>query len=110
MAKLYGWLIGLVAILAVVGVIYGKGRLDAKHASEIATLKNDLRTAEIVIKNEREARQQDAELAAEDARRRAALTLKIDGLNEYVETLEDANRECLSRDDVERLRDLWSHR
>ena len=88
-------------------MIYGKGRLDAKHASEMAILQGNLRVAEMNLKNEQDARQQDAILATEAAKRQAAMSTKIDELNAYVDTLEDANRECLSGADVERLRNLW---
>lgn len=107
MAKLYGWLAGLLAVFAVVGVIYGKGRLDAKHTNEVRQLTETIELAQKMLDTERDARRSDAVLAAEQARQRAALTLQIDGLNEYVETLEDRNRECLSGADVERLRNLW---
>lgn len=107
MSKLYGWLAGLLAVLAVVGVIYGKGQLDARHASEVSRLKVDLATAQVVIAKERQARQQDAILAAEASKRQAALSNKIDELNSYVDTLEDRDVQCLSGPDVERLRDLW---
>ncbi|WP_149902377.1 hypothetical protein [Mesorhizobium sp. SARCC-RB16n] len=88
-------------------MIYGKGRLDAKHAAETALLKGNLKVAELNLKNEKDARLGDAILATEAAKRQAALSTKIDELNTYAETLEDANRECLSGADVERLRDLW---
>lgn len=105
--RIYGYLAGLVALLAIVGVIYGKGQLDARHAVELGRLKADLRTAELVLKAEQDARKQDAILATEAAKRQASLNTKIDELNAYVDTLEDADRECLSGPDVERLRDLW---
>ncbi|MER9646792.1 hypothetical protein [Mesorhizobium sp. M0199] len=107
MAKLYGWLAGLVAILAIVGVIYGKGRIDANHAVEIKQLTETIELQRKAIENEQAARQSDAIFASENAKRQAALQTKIGELNQYVETLEDADRECLSGADVERLRDLW---
>ncbi|MER8421853.1 hypothetical protein [Mesorhizobium sp. M1329] len=107
MAKLYGWLAGLVAILAIIGVIYGKGRLDAKHAVETKQLTETIELQRKAIENEQAARQSDAIVASENVKRQAALQTKIGELNQYVETLEDADRECLSGADVERLRDLW---
>ncbi|AIK68516.1 hypothetical protein Lo5R7ANS_46 [Mesorhizobium phage vB_MloP_Lo5R7ANS] len=107
MAKLYGWLAGLIAILAIVGVIYGKGRLDANHATETAQLTETIELQRKAIEKEQAARQSDAIVASENAKRQAALQTKIGELNQYVETLEDADRECLSGADVERLRDLW---
>jgi hypothetical protein len=97
----------LLAVLALIGVIYGKGRLDSKHASDMAVLQGNLRVVEMNLKNEQDARLSDAILATEAAKRQAALTHKVDELNQYVDTLQDADRECLSGPDVERLRDLW---
>ncbi|MEY9719279.1 uncharacterized protein (DUF608 family) [Sinorhizobium fredii] len=108
MPKLYSWLAGLLAILAVVGVIYGKGRLDAKHANEVRQLKENVELAQGIIDVERDARKADAILATEAAKRQSSLQLKITGLESYVETLQDRDRECLSGADVERLRDLWT--
>lgn len=88
-------------------MIYGKGRLDAKHASEMALLQGNLRIAEMNLKNEQDARQQDAILATEAAKRQVALNTKIDELNQYVDTLQDRDSVCLSGTDTERLRDLW---
>ncbi len=105
--KLYGWLAGLVAVLAVVGVIYGKGRLDAAHKSEMAGLRHDLTVAQETLDKEKNAREQDAILATEQSKRQAALTLKINGLETYVASLQDGNRECLDARDTDRLRDLW---
>ncbi|TPI67593.1 hypothetical protein FJ420_01925 [Mesorhizobium sp. B3-1-3] len=59
------------------------------------------------LKNEQDARQQDAILATEAAKRQVALTTKIDELNQYVDTLQDRDSVCLSGTDTERLRDLW---
>ena len=106
-SKLYGWLAGFLAILTVVGVIYGKGRLDAAHKAEMETVRQDLAVATETIRVEKEARREDAILATENSKRQAALNLKITGLEDYVETLQDRNRECLSGADADRLRDLW---
>ncbi|MDW9532262.1 hypothetical protein [Sinorhizobium meliloti] len=108
MTKLYSWLAGLLAILAVVGVIYGKGRVDAKHANEVRQLKENIELAQRIIDVEREARKADAVLATEAAKRQSALKLKITGLESYVETLQDRDSQCLSGPDVDRLRDLWT--
>ncbi|RVP50018.1 hypothetical protein [Sinorhizobium medicae] len=107
-SKLYGWLAGLLAILAVIGVVYGKGRLDAKHANEVRQLKENVELAQRIIDVERDARKADAILATEAAKRQSSLKLKITGLESYVETLQDRDSQCLSGPDVDRLRDLWS--
>ncbi|PLP55543.1 hypothetical protein CYK37_30090 [Mesorhizobium loti] len=105
--RIYGYLAGLVVILTIIGVVYGKGRLDAAHKAELRATQIELSAAVKVIEGERKARQQDAIRATEAAKRQASLNTKIDELNAYVDTLEDADRECLSGPDVERLRDLW---
>lgn len=101
------WVAPILIVLAVVGVIYGKGRLDAKHAAEVANLKRDLATATHVIELEREAREADAALASAQAVRLRELSAKSDAIQEYADALEDARRECLSGADSDRLRDLW---
>lgn len=106
-ARLYLWL-GAAAIIGAVALgIYGKGRLDAAHKAEVARLELNLRTATQMLELERTARQQDAIVAAENARRKAALQQTIKELDDYVASLEDRDRECLSGADIERLRNLW---
>jgi hypothetical protein len=94
--------------LSITGVgLYHKGKAVARQEQQIVSLQTDLNTAKAVIKNEQEARLNDAILATEAAKRQAALSTKIDELNQYVDTLQDADRECLTGADTERLRDLW---
>jgi hypothetical protein len=107
MPMVYKWLAGIVAVLAIVGLIHGKGQLDARHAKEIETLKDDLRTAEMVLSKEKLARQLDTANAAAAQERLRELNSRITSLTEYTDALEDRNRECLSGADTERLRDLW---
>ena len=101
------WVAPILIVLAVVGGIYAKGRIDARHAAEVASIKRDLATAENVIQLEREARTADAALAHAQAQRINTLTAKSDAIQEYADALEDARRECLSGADSDRLRDLW---
>ncbi|MDX0455494.1 hypothetical protein GOC72_18740 [Sinorhizobium medicae] len=108
LSKLYGWLAGLAVILAVIGVIYGKGRLDASHAASVRQLTENIELAQRIIDTERNARNADAVLATEAAKRQAALNLKITGLESYVDTLQDRDRECLAGADVDELRNLWT--
>ena len=88
-------------------MIYGKGRLDASQAADTAALRENLKVAEETITKEKNAREQDAILATEQSKRQAALTLKINGLETYVASLQDGNRECLDARDTDQLRNLW---
>lgn len=108
MNVIYKWIVAIVAVLVVVGGIYAKGHLDAKHKAELADVQSQLSLAQTQINKEREARVADARLAQEAAARSAELKAKVTNLQEYVETLEDANRECLSGADTQRLRNLWN--
>ncbi|MBY5849785.1 hypothetical protein HFN51_04335 [Rhizobium leguminosarum] len=107
MTTVYKWLATLLAVLAVVGVIYGKGRLDSKHATELSAVKDQLATSELLRETERRARIADADLAATQAAKLAILSSNIDGLNAYVDALQDADRECLTGADTDKLRQLW---
>ncbi|WP_208179803.1 hypothetical protein J4T85_007850 [Sinorhizobium medicae] len=88
-------------------MIYGKGRLDAKHAAEVDKLNSYIATVETLIATEREAREADAALASAQAVRLRELSAKSDAIQEYADALEDARRECLNGADSDRLRDLW---
>ncbi|PDT45352.1 hypothetical protein CO661_24115 [Sinorhizobium fredii] len=101
------WVAPILIVLAVVGGIYAKGQLDARHAAELATVQRDLKTATNVLKLEREARTADAALAQAQAQRINTLSAQSDAIQEYADALEDARRECLSGAGNERLRDLW---
>lgn len=104
---IYKWLAWLLAILAVVGVIYGKGRLDSHYSNKIDKLQSELATAKEAIETERNARAVDAINAAASRQRLDALESKSKDLEAYVDQLEDANAVCLSGADTERLRGLW---
>lgn len=107
MTTMYKWLAGVIAVLAVVGIIYGKGRLDQKHALELSSVRTELATAQIVIAKEKEARLLDNEAAKAANLRLNELNSSISGLHAYVDALEDANSQCLSGADTDRLRTLW---
>jgi hypothetical protein len=107
MTTVYKWLATLLAVLAVVGIIYGKGRLDSAHKAELAAVQEQLVKAEILRKAEAAARAADTELAQAQAARLSQLNSDISGLNAYVDALQDADRECLSGADTDKLRQLW---
>jgi uncharacterized membrane-anchored protein YhcB (DUF1043 family) len=107
MTTVYKWIATCIALLAIVGIIYGKGRLDSQHAAELADVQAQLTAVQTQVLTEKEARISDAKLAKADADRLSKLNSDIDGLNAYVDALQDADRECLSGADTERLRQLW---
>lgn len=98
----------VLAVLAVVGVIYGKGRLDANHANEVRTLETNLEIARTNLAIEKTARNADLILAVEASEREAKLVAKTEGLEAYVDTLEANDRACFSKPDVDQLRKLWN--
>lgn len=101
------WLAPVLIVLALVGGIYAKGRIDSKHAAEIALMKADLATAELVIASDKAKRVADANLAKEQAEQIGELKSKAQSIQEYADALEDAGRECLSGADVGQLHHLW---
>lgn len=107
-AKLY--IIGalVAAVLAGATGLYVKGRIDANHKHELALLEFELEQKTREIEIMQEALRADAERAAKDAENLEELETKIADLMEYVDDLEDADRECLDSDDTDRLHDLWS--
>lgn len=104
---LWRLLAGGAIILAVVGVIYGKGRLDQAHKADMAALRAEL-TAEREI---RERHQIASAKYAEAYTRSQARLTEFNKLNmeleSYVETLESADRVCLDPADTGQLRKLW---
>jgi hypothetical protein len=105
------WLAYLLALGAVIGAIYAKGRIDAAHVAEIATLK-------LEIDQEREANRKLKEYiarlekaATEDAEEKAKDDAEITDLKtrltELVDTASDPDRECFGADDIDRLRGGW---
>lgn len=108
MSVIYKWIAAILAVLAVVGLIYAKGQLDAKHEADLSAVRQELSSAKAQIEKERVARVADARLAKEAAQKAAELRAKISNLQEYADALEDANAQCLSSADTKRLRDLWN--
>jgi adenylate kinase len=107
MTTVYKWLATLLAVLAVVGIIYGKGRLDSAHKAELAVVQDKLAQVELYRKLETQSRAADTVLAQTQAARLSQLNTDIDGLNAYVDALQDADRECLTGADTDKLRQLW---
>jgi hypothetical protein len=107
MTPVYKWLASLLAVLAVVGIIYGKGRLDSAHKAELAEVTSQLAEVTQLRKLEKSAYAADALLAKAQADKLVHLNSELTGLNAYVDALQDADRECLSGADTDKLRQLW---
>lgn len=101
------WIAPVVIVLAVVYAIYDRGRTNAEHAAEMTEVKRKLALSQTLAATERQRRENDARLAAEQARRMLELEAAANGLQVYADALEDANNECLSGDDTDKLRDFW---
>lgn len=108
MSVIYKWIAAILAVLAVVGLIYAKGHSEAKAKAELQATQLELSHLYYNIAKEREARVADARLAQEAEARATELRAKISNLQEYADALEDANAQCLSSADTKRLRDLWN--
>ncbi|RWO57052.1 hypothetical protein [Mesorhizobium sp.] len=105
--KLIAFAAALAALAFTGWRLYEAGEASATQKHQIATLKQDLANAELIQKMQRIALEGDQERAAEDAKKITTLNDRISDLNEYVESLADRDRECLSGADTDRLRDLW---
>ena len=105
------WLVYVLALGAVVGAIYAKGRIDAAHVAEIAALKLELdqereanrKLKEYIARLEKAAKEDAEERAKDDAE----ITDLKTRLTELVETVSDPDRECFSADDIDRLLGGW---
>jgi uncharacterized protein HemX len=98
----------LLALVLAGAAIYraGKARADLEHSLQTKTaLANHYREQAIKVAG---VLQQHNERAKVDAEKITQLNGRITSLNDYVETLQDRDRECLSGPDVDRLRDLWN--
>ncbi|MDG4856406.1 hypothetical protein [Mesorhizobium sp. WSM4982] len=103
--KAYLWLIILVAGLAVIGTIYAKGRLDAKHAAELASLQADIKRLTAQNAQLEAIQRQDQLQAMQDAEDKERLNALIDSQEAL---LADPHDGCLTADDVDRVRSVFS--
>lgn len=105
------WLVYVLAGIAIVGAIYGKGYLDAKRVAEVTAIKVEL---EQERKTNRELKDYIARLekaAKEDADEKAKDDAEITDLKakltELVDAVSDPDALCLTADDVDRLLGVW---
>ncbi|UWF59805.1 hypothetical protein [Brucella sp. 2716] len=108
MSVIYKWIASILAVIAVVGLIYAKGHSEAEAKAELRATQLELSQLYYDIAKEREARVADARLAEEAAQKAADLKSKVTSLQEYADALKDANAQCLSSSDTQRVRDLWN--
>lgn len=98
------------AFLALIGTgtaLYQKGKAAARQVALIARLQEENDFLLDQARRFAKSLEDHAARAREDAEHIAELNDRITSLDEYVETLEDRDRVCLSGPDVDRLRDLW---
>lgn len=111
--KLYAIIGLLVAGLVAIGVVYGKGRLDASHAAELKAANDKVAAANAELETVR-ADLEAAERAAEQDRLQALQDAKDkDQRNAFAASqaplLADANRLCFDALDADRVRSLYAH-
>ena len=108
------WAVYLLAgtlILGAIGAIYAKGSIDRKHRDEITALKLELeqerettrKLTQYIARLEKAAKE-DAE---EKAKNDATITDLKTKLTQFVETVPDPDRECLSGSDIDGLLAIW---
>ena len=95
------YVIGAVLAALIVTGAYVKGRSDCNARWEYASIQAQRDELLNLIKTEKAAREADAQRMAENADLLRDLQEKAE---EDAKTLEDATRECFSRDDTLRLR------
>jgi hypothetical protein len=101
--KGYLYLAAVLALLAAVGAIYAKGRIDARHAIELRTLKTQIKVLEDERAREEAARKADAIQAKVDREEAALEDIEI---QELIDALQDRARVCVDAGDADRLRDV----
>lgn len=95
--------------LSITGVaLYQAGKTEANQKNTITTLTENLRVANAITLRNQKALEGDQKAATAEALKATELGSKVAELHAYSQALADANRECLSGADVDRLRNLWN--
>jgi hypothetical protein len=95
--------LGLIAALALGGLaLYAKGRIDARHAVELQTLKTQIKVLEDERAREEAARKADAAQAKTDREEADLAELHA---QELEDALTDRDRQCFDAGDADGLRD-----
>lgn len=96
--------LGIVAALIVGGLsLYAKGRIDARHAVEVSTLRAQIKVFEEERAREEAARKADTAQAKTD---REEADLQKLHAQELEDALTDRNRSCFDAPDADGLRKL----
>lgn len=96
--------LGIVAALIVGSLsLYAKGRIDARHAAEVSTLRTQIRVLEEERAREEAARKADAAQAKTD---REEADLQKLHAQELEDALSDRSRACFDPADADGLRNL----
>lgn len=102
--KGYLYLAGFLAVLAVAGGLYAKGRLDASHAAEMAALQVKVDTMEKQAEADAAAAKMDTIQAKLDAEDLYAAALRTQELQDQ---LNAPHTVCFDDHDAGLVQDLW---
>lgn len=103
--KLYAILALLLAGLVSIGVVYGKGRLDASHAAEMKTVTDQLDTLTAQTKQLEDIQRKDQLQAMQDAEDKERLNALVDSQGAL---LADPHSGCFDANDTERVRHVFA--
>jgi type II secretory pathway pseudopilin PulG len=102
--KLAPYVMMILGTIAVLGVVYSKGKNEAEKKAAIERLASENAALRQVIQTQREAIEQDNEIALQNAETIIALE---DKTKELISRVQNPSNVCLDADDTERLRDIW---
>lgn len=102
--KLAPYIVMILSTIAVLGVVYTKGKNEAEKKAAVERLTQENAALRAVIQKQREAIEQDNEIALQNSETIIELEDKTKELLSRVQ-IPDAN--CLGADDTDRLLELW---
>lgn len=103
--KLYAILALLLAGLVGIGVVYGKGRLDASHAAVVENLQQQVDVMEAQTKQLEDIQRKDQLQAMQDAEDKERLNALVDSQGAL---LADPHSGCFDANDTERVRHVFA--
>lgn len=104
-SRLFPYLVVALLATGLIGAIYLKGVSDERNAQLIADLQEQNRFLLEDIARKKKAAEEDQAQAAEDADKIMGLEAKT---KELLDELQNPDHQCLTGNDVDRLRKLWS--
>jgi type II secretory pathway pseudopilin PulG len=102
--KLAPYVALILGTIAVLGIVYTKGKNEAEKKAIVERLSAENAALRQVIQTQREAIEQDNEIALQNAETIIALE---DKTKELISRVQNPSNVCLDADDTERLRDIW---